>query len=142
MVVSGGAIRSISVRNQSPIRTSTSTSQNFAKIGEELGDTRCSFFSRAGNVGSVWSPSAESRAQLKREHRWHQLRATTVWIAGIGAALAYWAVISTLIRWDQVGEILGLLTVVPIGMIVGNAVGNHLDNTHAARAARTSNTAR
>ena len=88
--------------------------------------------SSAGNVGSVWSPSAESRTQLKREHRWQRRRTTAVWIAGLGAALAYWAVMSTLIRWDQLGEVLGLLTVVPVAMIVGNAVGNHMDNTRSA----------
>ena len=34
-------------------------------------------------------------------------------VAGIASALVYWTVISSLIRRDQLGEVLGLLTVVP-----------------------------
>ena len=99
---------------------------------------RCSF-GGAGIVGSVWSPSGESRARLKREQSWERRRTAAVWIAGIGAALAYWALMSMLISWDQLGEILGLLTVVPIAMIVGHMVGNRMDRTHRARAARDTN---
>ena len=103
-----------------------------------VGEARCSAVRAPVSSVSVWSPSAESRAQLKREHRWQRRRTTAVWLVGLAVALVYWAVISTLIRWDQLGEVLGLLTVVPIGMIVGNAVGNHMDHAHATHAAKTS----
>jgi hypothetical protein len=85
-------------------------------------------------VVAVLGPTSEWRAQRKLEVRRQRIRAFVEWTAGLGAAVSYWAVLSVVLPWQQIGEIIGLFTVVPVGMVVGCTARGRIEGPRATRA--------
>ena len=75
-------------------------------------------------------PISEWRMQHKEQLRRERFLTCVAWTVGIAVALLYWGALSAIFRWEQLGEAIGVFTVVPVGMIAGNLARSRLESSH------------